>query len=141
MTLDRLLTVNVTAPARLTARLLPAVRAARGQIVLINSTQGLSPKAGVGSYAVSKTALRTFADTLRDEVADDGIRVLSVFPGATDSAMQRDVQALAGRPYDPRRFMDPQDVAGMVLAALAMPRRCEVTDIVMRPARHQDLTS
>jgi NADP-dependent 3-hydroxy acid dehydrogenase YdfG len=61
----RQLDVNVVAPAELTRLLLPALRAAHGRVVLINSGAGLAARAGWGSYAASKFALRAFADALR----------------------------------------------------------------------------
>ena len=48
------------------------LRTRQGQIVFINSTVGLVAKAGVGQYAATKHALKAFADSLRDEVNQDG---------------------------------------------------------------------
>ena len=60
--------VNVSGPMYLTQRLLPGLKAAQGQIVFINSTQGLTPSTGVGMFAATQHALKAMADTLRDEV-------------------------------------------------------------------------
>jgi NAD(P)-dependent dehydrogenase (short-subunit alcohol dehydrogenase family) len=78
----RTFAVNVVAVAELTRLLLPALRAARGQVVCINSGAGFTARPGWGSYAASKFALRAFADTLRAEEAAHGVRVTSVYPGA-----------------------------------------------------------
>ncbi|MFL6232265.1 MAG: short-chain dehydrogenase, partial [Thermoanaerobaculia bacterium] len=64
-----------------------------------------------------------------------GVRVLTVFPGRTATAMQEEVHRYEGSPYDPERFLQPGDVAAMVLNALALPRTAEVTDIHIRPMR------
>ena len=84
---SRLDAVNLHAPMLLTAACLPRLRAAEGQVVFINSTAGLRAGAGTGAYAAGKHALRAAADALRAEVNADGIRVLSVFPGRTDTPM------------------------------------------------------
>ncbi|MFD4438120.1 SDR family NAD(P)-dependent oxidoreductase, partial [Bacillus safensis] len=59
--------VNVAAVVDLTRLLLPALRAACGHVVLINSGAGLRANPGWGAYAASKFALRAFGDALRAE--------------------------------------------------------------------------
>jgi len=62
---------------------LPGMRARRdGWIVMMSSTAGLRPVSGFGYYSAAKHAIEAVAATLRDEVADFGIRVLTVEPGA-----------------------------------------------------------
>jgi NAD(P)-dependent dehydrogenase (short-subunit alcohol dehydrogenase family) len=127
--------VNVRAPWLLTQALLPALRAQRGQVVFVNSTVGLHAKSGVSQYAATKHGLRAVADALREEVNDDGIRVLSLYVGRTATPMQAALHALEGRAYRPERLVQPEDVAAVVLQALALPPTVEVTDVTMRPAR------
>ncbi len=134
--LDRQYRVNVHVPYLLTQLLLPSLLSRQGQVVFVNSGAGASP-AGAGwvGYAASKHALRAVADGLREEVNKQGVRVLTIFPGRTATAMQEEVHRFEGRPYDPERFLQPGDVAAMVLHALALPRTAEVTDIHVRPMR------
>jgi short-subunit dehydrogenase len=137
-TLDReageaLMAVNYHAPVALTRRLLPLLKAAKGQVVFINSTQALQAGRGVGDYAASKFALRAFADSLRAEVNGDGVRVLTVYTGSTATDMQKRIHVDAGRDYRPERLMQPGDVAAMVAAALRLPRTAEATEITVRP--------
>jgi short-subunit dehydrogenase len=127
--LDQLL-VNAAAPAELTRLLLPSVRAARGQVVFVNSGSGLRANPGWGAYAASKHALRALADSLRAEEPD--IRVTSVFPGRTASEMQRQVRAHEGGEYDPDAFMSPRTVAQVIVNALETPRDATVTDVSVR---------
>jgi NADP-dependent 3-hydroxy acid dehydrogenase YdfG len=127
--------VNLHAPILLTSACLPALRAASGQVVFVNSSAGLRAGPGIGAYAAGKHALAAAVDVLRQELNPDGIRVLSVFPGRTDTPMQQAVLAAEGRSAGPGALMQPDDVAAMVMAALRLPRTAEVTDIVMRPMR------
>jgi NADP-dependent 3-hydroxy acid dehydrogenase YdfG len=127
--------INVHTPLLLTTACLPKLRAARGQVVFVNSSAGLHPAAGVGAYAASKHALRAATDALRQEVNGDGIRVLSIFPGRTDTPMQREILAMEQRTARDGSLMRPEDIAIMVLAALKLPATAEVTDIMMRPMR------
>ena len=59
--------VNLVAPAALTRVALPALRAARGTVVLVNSGAGLFAHPQWSAYAASKHGLRALADSLRAE--------------------------------------------------------------------------
>ncbi|HEY9844879.1 MAG TPA: SDR family NAD(P)-dependent oxidoreductase [Candidatus Caenarcaniphilales bacterium] len=125
--------INVRAPYLLTQALLPMLTACQGQIVFINSSVGLNAKAGVGQYAATKHALKAIADSLREEVNADGLRVLSVFLGRTASPMQEAVHKMEGKVYHPERLIQPQDAARAVVDALSLARSVEVTNIKIRP--------
>ena len=122
--------VNVVAVVELTRLLLPALRAARGQDVIINSGAGLNVRPGWGPYAASKFAVRAFADVLRAEEEPHGIRVTSIFPGRTDTDMQ---QAIEGTNYDPKRYLRTDSVAAAVLAAVTASPDAHLTEIILRP--------
>lgn len=131
--LDAQYRLNVRAPYLLTQLLLGRLRRAKGQLVFLNSGAGLSAKAQWSQYAATKHALKAVADALRDELKGSGVRVVSVYPGRTASPMQARVHEQEGRPYDPAKFVQPGDVAAMIVAALELPRSAEVTDLSVRP--------
>jgi NADP-dependent 3-hydroxy acid dehydrogenase YdfG len=130
---DALYRVNLRAPVVLTQDLLPALRRARGQIVFVNSSAGLRASALNALYSATKHGLKAIADGLRDEVNADGIRVISVYPGRTATAMQQFVHEQEGRDYRPDLLLRAEDVVEVMLAALAVPRTGEVTDVSVRP--------
>ncbi len=132
--LDALWRINVRAPLELTQLLLPALRAGPGDVVFLNSGAGLRANKHWGAYAASKFALRALADALRAEERDHRVRVTSVYPGRTDTAMQREVFAAEGRAYDAEGLVAPSDVARLVRAALETPRPASVPDLEVRPA-------
>jgi len=129
--LDRQWSVHLRAPWELTRALLPALRRSRGQIAFVNSSVTARP--GLAGYAATKSAQRAFADCLRQEVNRDGVRVLSVFPGRTASAMLESFLRHRGEPWEPERLMRPDDVAQALVAALELPRSAAVTEIHLRP--------
>lgn len=124
---------NCLGPYLLTQKLLPALRSQQGQVVFVNSSAGQVARAKVGQYAATKHALRALADSLREEVNRDGVRVLSVFPGRTATPLQERVHAAEGRPHRPERLLQPEDVAAVIVHALCLPRTAEVTEINIRP--------
>lgn len=134
--LDDQYRVNVRVPYLLTQALLPGLIRRQGQVVFVNSGAGAAPARGSwGAYAATKHALRALADALRAEVNPRGVRVLTVFPGRTATAMQEEVHRFEGRPYDPDRFLQPEDVAAPLVQALRLPRTAELTDLHIRPMK------
>jgi short-subunit dehydrogenase len=128
------LNVNLVAPAELTRLFLPQLRAAKGQVIFVNSGSGNQANAHWSAYAASKHGLRALADALRDEERPQGVRVTSVYPGRTATPMQIKIHQYEGKEYDASRIMDPETVATAVIAALDLPRDADIQDMTIRPA-------
>ncbi|MFD0684172.1 SDR family oxidoreductase [Actinomadura fibrosa] len=126
------LSVNLVSAAELTRLLLPALRAAAGHVVFVNSTAGLRANPEWSAYAASKFGLRALADSLRAE--EPSIRVTTVYPGRTATEMQRSVRAQEGHPYAEDDFAAPATVARVLVAALETPRDAVVSDVTVRPS-------
>ncbi len=143
--LRRQLEVNVVGQVAVLQAVLPALRRARGRVVLMGSIGGRSALPFLGPYAASKHALEAFADVLRVELAPWGISVAIVEPasvktaiwtkGATQAeAMQEEIGTEAAALYAERiaRFravalkrgpgIDPDVVARAVEHALTASR-------------------
>ncbi|WP_110182603.1 SDR family oxidoreductase [Nocardioides solisilvae] len=126
--------VNLTAPARLTRAVLPALRAARGTLVLVNSTAIMSANPGWSAYAASKAGLRAFADAVRAEEAEHGVRVTSVYPSRTATPMQARVHRQEGRAYDEGVFVSPESVAETICHVIDLPADSTIPDLTVRTA-------
>ncbi len=126
--------VNLRAPFVLTGACTSALKAAKGQVVYINSGAGLNANRTWGAYAASKHGLKALADAYRHEVKGAGIRVMSCYPGRTASPMQEQVRRLEGQSYHADNYIQPPDVSTMVCQALSLPRTADVVDINIRPA-------
>jgi NADP-dependent 3-hydroxy acid dehydrogenase YdfG len=130
------LDLNVIAVAELTRVLLPALRAAPGRVIMINSGAGLRVNPNWGSYGASKFALRGYAEALRAEEEANGVRVTTIYPGRTATPMQRDVRAAEGGAYDPDAYLRPETVAEAVMFAVRTPPDGQLTELTLRPAPH-----
>jgi short-subunit dehydrogenase len=76
--------LNVTAPSRLVAAMLPRlVTRGHGSIINIASALAIAPELFGGAYAASKSFVLTYTIALHKEVAERGIRVQCVLPGVT----------------------------------------------------------
>jgi NADP-dependent 3-hydroxy acid dehydrogenase YdfG len=132
---ERVFAINLFAVADLTRAALPALRAASGIVVAINSGSGLTSAPGGAVYAASKFALRAFTDALREEERGAGVRVTSIHPGRTDSDMQREKVAREGLEYDERYVLDAASVAAVVRTAVDLPAGGTVESLSIRPTR------
>ena len=124
--LRRLFAVNVLAPISLTGALLPALRARRrGHLVFVGSIAGLLGVPEESAYAASKAALHRYADSLRAEIAAEGIGVSTIAPGIVDTAFFE----RRGAPYT-RRFPRPMP-AQRVAVAIADAVERDRTEVVL----------
>lgn len=129
----KILEINVIAVSDLTRLLLPALIAAQGTIVTVNSGSGLRASGAGGHYPASKFALTALSDVLREELRPDGVRVVSVHPGRVDTDMQRDLVAREDRPYDAQEFLRPASVATAIRTALTATPDATYETISIRP--------
>lgn len=75
--------LNFFAVLSMTRAVLPGMRArGNGWIVNVSSVAGLVSAPGFGYYSATKFAIEAITDALHDEVAPQGISVLTVEPGA-----------------------------------------------------------
>ncbi|AZP20182.1 oxidoreductase [Streptomyces aquilus] len=133
--LRALFDVHVFGPAALVRAVLPSMRERRsGAIVQMSSMGGQMSFAGFSAYSGTKFALEGMSEALADEVAEFGIKVLIVEPGAfrtglfekdragvsTDSGVYSKVSTTRGfvSGGDGTQPGDPAKAAAVVLAAL-----------------------
>jgi len=124
--LERALATNVLGPFRLTKALLGALAASaregRGAVVLnISSDAALHAYPRWGAYGASKAALDHLTRVWNEELAAEGVHLLSLDPGDMDTPMH----ALAVPEADPATLKRPEvaarEVAGAIQAALPVP--------------------
>lgn len=131
--------VNVTAAAELVRHFLPALRAARGTVVLVNSGSGLNARPPLTAYGASKFALRGYAEALRQE--EPSLRVCTVYPGRIDTSMQQAVRTAERGEYRSAEYLRPDTVADVISWVLDLPPEATVTDVTVRPRSQPALAS
>lgn len=62
------------------------------------------------------------------------MRVTTVYPGRTDTDMQRELIEFEGGSYDPAKFLKPETVAAAVANVVATPPDGHVHEVMLRPA-------
>jgi short-subunit dehydrogenase len=115
----RVLAVNHLGPVALTQAALPALREARGRVVVIGSVAGFAPVLGRPAYVGAKHAVTGLFEALRPELARDGVGVTLVHPTFVTSGMSEAADRAEGRERattGPR--VTPDDVAREVVEAV-----------------------
>lgn len=82
--MEQMIELNVTALTRLTYAAAPRfVERGRGTVINIASIVGITPERLNGVYGASKAYVIALTQSLQHELADKGVRVQAVLPGAT----------------------------------------------------------
>jgi len=110
--------VNLLGPFRLTKALAgPMVLARRGTVVLISSDAAVESYPRWGAYGVSKAALDHLGRIWAAELAETGVRFVTIDPGEMDTRMHADAMPEADR----TTLAAPMDVAARVVDIIAAP--------------------
>lgn len=133
--LDQVLATNLSAPIRLTRDLLPAMRAG-SSVINISSIRASRGFPNDVAYIAAKGGLEAATRALAVELADRGIRVNAVAPGAIRTPLNTEALSDAGfagqlaRSIPLGRVGDPDDIARAVLF-LASEQAAYVTGTVL----------
>ena len=96
-------------------------QARRGTLVGIGSVAGVRGLPGAGAYSASKSAVATYCESLRLELARDGVRVVTIAPGYVRTALTQalhqdgefDAWLRARTPAG--RWAEPEDLASAMV--------------------------
>lgn len=125
--LRRMMEVNFFAPVELTRQLLPSLRQGRAAVICnIGSVLGHRAVPNKSEYCASKFALHGWGDSLRAELAGDGIQVTIVSPSTTKSEFFESlIETDAAQSSRSIGSWTPERVARTTLASIRA-RRSEV---------------
>ena len=123
---EQTLGVNVTAPFLLTQHFAPRMPPG-SSIVNILSCAAKTGFANWSAYCMSKFALEGFSQSVREELRDHKIRVINIYPAATDTDIWNAVKG--DWPRD--KMMPADEVAGAVAYALSRPANVALENIML----------
>jgi 3-oxoacyl-[acyl-carrier protein] reductase len=121
-----LFATNVFGAVDITNRVVPHMKAkGDGDIVNLASTSGMKGAKGATVYAGSKWAMRGITQCWQADLRPHGIRVICICP----SEVQTNWMGKSGRNNPNKLYAD--DIAGTIMAGLAMPRRVLWTELAV----------
>jgi NADP-dependent 3-hydroxy acid dehydrogenase YdfG len=117
----------------------PHLKAAGGgDIINISSTAGRRAAGLFASYATSKHGVNGFTESIRQELGGDNIRVAVIEPGATETEIAASVSdpkwaEMMQQHVSKDGAMQPADIAEAIIFILSLPRRANVSQLLIRP--------
>ncbi|MFA0811152.1 SDR family NAD(P)-dependent oxidoreductase [Microbulbifer epialgicus] len=123
----KVMAVNYHAPVELAQGLFAELKAASGCVVNICSMAGWMPVLGRAGYCAAKSALHQYFETFREEVRQDGVRVLMVYPNFLATTIEQNALAGDGRKAKHQRstvgaVRSPEWMAVKIVVALEQGR-------------------
>jgi NADP-dependent 3-hydroxy acid dehydrogenase YdfG len=127
---DLLHNTNLRGPFLCTQAVLPGMlEKGKGAIVMVSSMAAVHAFPDSSVYSAGKAGLKAMADCLRLEVRKSGIRVISVFPGATYT----EIWPARVLEKHGEKMMRPEDVASAILHACSAPEGVMYEEMFMQP--------
>jgi len=125
---EKIMRVNYLGSVYCTHYALPFLKASRGQIVAVSSLTGKNGVPTRSGYAASKHAMVGFFDSLRIELADNGVAVTIIYPGfvATETrkhAFGPDGKPLGVSPVREKEIMSVEECVNQMLPAIQKRKR------------------
>ena len=126
--LERIMQVNYFGAVYCTFHALPHLKRTNGRLVGISSLTGKTGVPTRSGYAASKHAMAGFFDSLRIELADEGVSVTMIYPGFVATGVRRhafgpDGQPLGASPVREGEVMSAEECARRTLRAAARRER------------------
>ncbi|TXH46284.1 MAG: SDR family oxidoreductase [Burkholderiaceae bacterium] len=138
----RMFDVNVNGLLHGIHAVLPAMRQGRrGTIVNISSIAGRKTFANHAVYCGTKFAVHAMSENLREEVAGDGVRVITIAPGAVETELLSHTTDAAIRgsyeewKNDMGGVIPPESVADAIAYAYLQPQSLCIREIVLAATR------
>ena len=126
---DEMMTVNLRGAFIMSKAFIPSMKKIkRGNIIFINSVAGRHGYPFSAGYVASKFGLRGLAESLRNELRKDNIKVTSIYPGAVDSNFWKNVNT----DFPRNEMMISEEIAETVLFAIQKPGIGALEDIIIR---------
>jgi NADP-dependent 3-hydroxy acid dehydrogenase YdfG len=143
---DRMIALNVQGSLYVTHAALPHLLRAAGDsprkvadLIYISSTAGRVARPGGGVYSLTKFGVAAFAESLRQELIAQQVRVSVVEPGTVDTELvthlREDIRQAAEGQVGSIEALEPEDIADAVAYIVTRPRRVAVNEILVRAAQ------
>ncbi len=118
--------VNVTAPFLLTQHFAPSMRPGSSLVNILS----IAAKTGFpnwSAYCMSKFALEGFFQSVREELRDRRIRVINIYPAATDTDIWSGIEG----DWPRKKMISAEQLASTVAYALSRPPDVAVENITI----------
>lgn len=125
--------LNVTSVLQCIQAVIPGMRdRQRGTIINVSSIAGYQAFPGWGAYNVSKAGLISLSKTLAAEERSNGIRVVTVCPGAVNTPIWDTDTVQAD--FDRSKMLTPEIVANSIVHTALLPPQAVIEELTVMPS-------
>jgi len=124
---DEDFSVNITGAIKLVNGLTEIIKRNCADIVVVGSTSSFSSNGLDSVYVSAKHAVRGFVKAMQTEFKKEDVRVIGFYPGGFNSQFH----IKAGSNLNSKDLMNPEDLAGILVKLVELPRNMEVSEIII----------
>jgi len=138
-TLQTTIDVNLTGLITLTHAVIPTMLDQEsGHVVNLSSVVGRFLQANSSHYNAAKAGVKMFGDSLRLDVASEGIRVATIEPGAVSTELlehipDEDIKGGVEEHVDSMQALQPDDIARTITFVVTQPEHMDINEVLLRP--------
>lgn len=136
----RMMDVNVLGSMFLIKSALPHLLERKGAVVQMSSAAGRVARPNTSGYCASKYAISAFCESLRQEVGADGVRVIVLEAGSTNTDLRYSItdpavlEAVSKRSGSIEQ-MEPEDIAEVIAFSITRHPRVAMNELLFRPTQ------
>ena len=121
---NKMFDVNIISTIKLINGLINIIKKNKGDIVIVGSTSSFRAPVENSVYSATKHGLIGFIKSLQCELKNENVRVIGFHPGGFNSNLR-------GKDFFNEKFMDPEDLAKLLIYSLELPRSVQVSEIII----------
>ena len=126
---DKHISVNLRGSFLMSKMVVPNMKKNKsGKIVFINSVAGLHPYPYSSAYVASKFGLTGFSSSLREELRESNIKVLSYHPGAIDTPFWNNSKT----DFPRKEMLSSKDVAESIVSSILAKKNIVHEQVIIR---------
>lgn len=130
---QQVINLNLTSVFQCVLGVLPQMRhSGEGIIINVASIAANNPFPGWGAYSVSKAGVVTFSKVLAAEERANGIRVMTISPGAVNTPIWDTDTVKAD--FERSVMLHPETVAQAILQAALLPKEAVIEEMTIMPS-------
>lgn len=126
--IEEIMKGNLLGVVYLTQKFAPQLIENSGLLCTVMSTAANIGRANESVYCAAKWGAKGFMESLKAELKGQPIRIMSVYPGGMDSPFWEESRSHVP---DSSNFMDPSDVAGIIVRSAMDSPGCQISDLTI----------
>jgi NADP-dependent 3-hydroxy acid dehydrogenase YdfG len=110
-----------------------------GHVVTVSSVAGRVARSGSGVYNLTKHGVGAFSEALRQEVAEHGVRVTLIEPGAVATELaghnRPEILEQINQRFGGIERLHAEDIANAIIYVIGQPDHVSINEVLVRPTK------